>query len=49
MLQPPYCTGNHLTSITYSVVSLIKKNKMGGACGAYGGGEKRVEGFGGET
>jgi len=22
---------------------------MGGACSAYGGGEKRVQGFGGET
>ena len=27
----------------------IKKNKMGGACGAYGGGERSVQGFGGET
>ena len=31
------------------MVSLIKKNEMGGACGAYGGGERRVQGFGGET
>ena len=27
----------------------IKKNEMGGACGVYGGGERRVQGFGGET
>ena len=27
----------------------IEKNKMGGACSAYGGGESRVQGFGGET
>ena len=27
----------------------IKKNEMGGACGAYGGGERRVQGFCGET
>ena len=27
----------------------IKKNVMGGACGAYGVGERHVQGFGGET
>ena len=27
----------------------IEKNEMGGACRAYGGGERRVQGFGGET
>jgi len=27
----------------------IKKKDMGGACDAYGGGEWRVQGFGGET
>jgi hypothetical protein len=27
----------------------IKKNEMGGACGTHGGGERRVQGFGGET
>ena len=26
----------------------IEKNEMGGACSAYGGGERRVQGFGGE-
>ena len=25
------------------------KNEMGGAYGVYGGGERRVQGFGGET
>ena len=27
----------------------IKENEMGGGCGLYGGGERRVQGFGGET
>jgi hypothetical protein len=27
----------------------IKKNEMGKACGMYGEGERRVQGFGGET
>jgi hypothetical protein len=27
----------------------IEKNEMGGACGAYGGGESCAHGFGGET
>jgi len=27
----------------------IEKNEMGGACSAYGGGERHVQGFGGET
>ena len=27
----------------------IEKNEMCGACGAYGGGERGVQGFGGET
>jgi hypothetical protein len=29
-------------------VSKIEKNEMGGACSAYGGGERRVQRFGGE-
>ena len=33
-----YCAGDN-----------IQKNEMGGACGTYGGGEKCVQGFGGET
>jgi hypothetical protein len=28
---------------------IIEKNEMGGACSAYGGGERRVRDFGGET
>jgi hypothetical protein len=27
----------------------IEKNEMGGVCGAYGEGERRVQGLGGET
>ena len=27
----------------------IEKNEMGGACGAYGGGERCAQGFGGEA
>jgi len=27
----------------------IKKSEMGGECGTYGGEERRVQGFGGET
>ena len=27
----------------------IEKNEMGGACGAYGGGEMCAQGFGGEV
>jgi len=27
----------------------IKKNEMGGACSAYGGGVRHVQGFGGGT
>ena len=27
----------------------IEKNEMGAACGAYGGGERRAEGFDGEA
>ena len=34
-----------------NIVWVIKivKNEMGGACSAYGGGERRVQGFGWET
>ena len=27
----------------------IEKNEMGGACGSYGGEERRAQGYGGET
>jgi len=33
-----YCSGDKM-----------KKNEMGGACSAYGGGERRIQGFGGNT
>jgi hypothetical protein len=33
----------------YCAGDKIEKNEMGGACSAYGGGERRVQGFGGKT
>jgi hypothetical protein len=33
----------------YHVSSKMSKNEMGGALSAYGGGERRVQGFDGET
>ena len=33
----------------YCAGGKIKKNEMGGACGAYGGGESCAQGSGGET
>jgi len=38
-----------VNSVQYCASDKIKKNEMGGAYGAYGGGERRVQGFGGET
>ena len=41
MIRTPltqYCSGDK-----------IEKNEMGGACSTYGGGERRIHGFGGET
>ena len=38
MLLTQYCAGGK-----------IEKNEMGGACGAYGGGERCAQGSGGET
>ena len=35
---PQYCAGGK-----------IEKNEMGGACSAYGGGERCAQGSGGET
>jgi len=37
-LRTEYCAGGK-----------IEKNEMGGTCGAYGGGERGVQGSGGET
>ena len=33
----------------YCAGGKIEKNEMGGACGAYGGGERGAQGSGGET
>ena len=33
----------------YCAGGKIEKNEMGGACDAYGAGERGVQGFGGET
>jgi hypothetical protein len=33
----------------YCAVDKLEKNMMGGACSAYGGRDRRVQGFGGET
>jgi len=35
--------------IQYCAIDKIKKNEMGGACGAYGRWERRVQGFGEKT
>ena len=40
---------NNLLLTQYCAGDKIKKNEMGGACSAYGGGERCVQGFGGET
>jgi hypothetical protein len=37
----------HLTH--YCAGDKIQKNEMGGACSSDGGGERRVQGFSGET
>ena len=36
--SPQYCSGGK-----------IENNDMGGACGMYGGEDRRIQGFGGET
>ena len=36
-------------STQYFASDKIKKNEMGVACGAYGGGERHVQGIGGES
>ena len=38
VLLTQYCAGGK-----------IEKNETGGACGAYGGGERGAQGFGGEA
>jgi hypothetical protein len=37
------------TPYGYAFIKKITKNEMGGACRAYGGQERRIQGFGGET
>jgi hypothetical protein len=39
----------HTTLTQYCVGGKMEKNEMGGACGAYGGGERCAQGSGGET
>ena len=34
---------------SHNIVWVIKKKEMGRACGASGGGERHMQGFGGET
>ena len=38
-----------LMNVQYCASDKIQKIEMGRACGVYGGGERRVQGFGGET
>ena len=37
------------TGVFGYISDFFTKNEMAGACGACGGGERRVQGFGGET
>jgi hypothetical protein len=39
---------NEELNYLYSLPNIVK-NEMGGACGAYGGGERSAQGVGGET
>jgi hypothetical protein len=43
------CSRSLKVPVDLKVVNVKEKNKMGGACGAYGGGERCVPGSGGET
>ena len=38
-----------LSSSSHCSGDKIEKNEMGGACSVYGGEERRIQGFGGET
>jgi len=40
---------NDLYHTKYYSGDQIEKNEMGGACSTYGGEERRIQGFGGET
>jgi hypothetical protein len=39
----------YICSMQYCEDDKIEKNEMGGACSAYGGEERCIQGFGGET
>jgi hypothetical protein len=41
--------GSHRFTNIFGRLIVIVKNEMGGACSAYGGEERCVQGFGGET
>jgi len=40
---------NLYSSLKYCSGDKIEKNDKGGACSAYGGNERRIQSFGGET
>jgi hypothetical protein len=45
----PELTDRPVFLTQYCAGGKIEKNEMGGACGAYGGGESCEQGFGGEA
>jgi len=44
-----YTCSNSVLLTEYCAGGKIEKHEMGGACGAYGAGERGVRGSGGET
>ena len=44
-----FCINNTQILTQYCAGGKIEKNEMGGACGAYGGGERCAQVSGGET
>ena len=48
MLKVVYFACFH-SLIKYGLIFLVEKNEIGGACNEYGGEERRIQGFGGET
>ena len=49
MLWCYYVMYTHTHTHTHIYIYIFKKNEMGWACGAYGGGEGGVQVLGGET
>ena len=51
LLRFPYIADKYgsVPLTQYCAGGKIEKNEMGGACGAYGGGERGAQGFGGEA